>query len=421
MRLLLILAVLAIVVVGMLVFTAASRSPQTRNVGRRARRGGLGVFFVSVAVNAALGIYAVLTPDFGDTAGKILGTSLCVTGAILMALCCEPAWERRLLTPVPVVGALLGAAAFAGLIVGLWAEPESATLAKLLASTFAAAIACTLASVVVLERARNGISLGHKRAITLTLGVIALDAVAAVALIWTAASGETVVGDFIATGLVATAACILADLLTLFHPAPATRRVLVLALGLIALAATGAVALIWTAPSGDTVGKFAGTCGVAAVACALAAFLTHARLAPGHRRVLTATLALLLIGGVLFVADIWLDAWGLTRATGVTLIALAAFAVTVPVLHWLDRGAVGAAAATGGAIRYCPHCGRKLTGEVGVEARCAQCGRRFTVIDSDRRRTNAPVAPGRLSAERPAGRSPRSRKRKTVSKDVRAR
>lgn len=416
---LLILAVLAIVV-GMLVFTAASRSPQTRNVGRRARRSGLGVFFVSVAVNAALGIYAVLSPHFGYTAGKILGTSLCVTGAILMALCCEPAWERRLLTPVPVVGALLGAAAFAGVIVGLWAEPESATLEKLLASTFAAAIACTLASVVVLERARNGISLAHKRVITLTLGVIALDAAGAVALIWAAPSGETVVGDFIATGLIATGACILADLLTLFHPAPATRRVLILTLGLLALAAAGAVALIWTTPSGDTVANFAGTCGVAAVACALAAFLTHARLARGHRWVLTATLALLAIGGVLSVANIWLDAWGLTRAMGVILIALVAFAVTVPVLHWLDRRVVAAAAATGDAIRYCPHCGRKLSGEVGVEARCGRCGRGFTVVDSERRGADAPVASGGLSAGRPADRSRRSRERKTV-KDVRAR
>lgn len=402
---LLILVVLAIVVVGMLVFAAASRSRQTRNVGRRVRRGGLGVFFVSVAVNAALGIYAVLTPHFGDTAGNILGTSLCVTGAILMALCCEPAWERRLLTPVPVVGALLGAAAFAGLIVGLWAEPESATLEKLLASTFAAAIACTLASVVVLERARGGISLVHKRVITLTLGVIVLDAVAAVAVIWIAPSGETVVGDSIATGSFATGACILAGVLTLFHPAPATRRVLDLTLGLIALAAAGAIALIWTTPSGDTVGNFAGTCGVAAVACALAAFLTHARLAPGHGWVLTATLALLGIGGVSFVVDIWLDVWGLTRATGVALIALAAFAVTVPVLHWLDRGAIVAAAARVGAIRYCPHCGRKLSGEIGVEARCARCGREFTVIDSERRGADAPVDSGPLSAGRPADRS----------------
>jgi hypothetical protein len=320
--LLLILAVCVIVLIAVLV-TAAPRFSKTRGVGRRARRNGLRVFFASVAVNAALGIYAVLTPHFGDTAGKILVTSLCVTGAMLTALCCEPAWERGLLGPVPVLGALLGAAAFAGLIVGLWTEPESATLGKLLGSTFAAAIACALASVVVLERARKGISLGHERAITLTLGVIAL-------------------------------------------------------------AAAVAVALIWTTPSGDTVGNFLGTGLVAAAACVLAALLTLARLAPGHRWLLVAALALLGLGAVLIVANIWLDAWALTRAMGVVLIAFAAFAVTVPVMHRLDRGAVAAAAGTGDAIRYCPHCGAKLSGEVGVEARCERCGKGFTVTAANR-------------------------------------
>jgi len=61
--------------------------------------------------------------------------------------------------------------------------------------------------------------------------------------------------------------------------------------------------------------SFAGTGLVAAATCVLAAFLTLARLAPGHRWVLAATLALLAVGAVLIVANIWLpDAWGLTRA-----------------------------------------------------------------------------------------------------------
>ena len=302
--------------------TAGRRSPERRTFGRRARRTGLGLFFASVAVNAGLGIAAVLAPDFGETAGKILLTSLCVTGAVLMALCCEPAWERRLLWQIPAGGALLSCAAFGGLIIGLWTEPESATLGKLLGSTFVAAIACTLASVVVLEWARKGISLGHERVLTLTLG-------------------------------------------------------------LIALAAAVAVALIWTAPSSDTIGKFAGTGWVAAVACALAAFLTLARLAPAHRWVLAATLALLGLGAAMIVANIWSpDVWGLTRMMGVALIAFVAFAVTVPVLHWIDRGTVAAAAATTDAVRFCPHCGNKLAGEPGVELTCGRCGRGFTVRTS---------------------------------------
>ena len=95
----------------------SKRSTDRRSVGRRVRRYGLAIFFVSIAVNAAFGIYAVLAPGFGETQGKILGTSLCVTGAVLLALACEPAWERRLLGPVPFTGVVSSAAGFAIAIV----------------------------------------------------------------------------------------------------------------------------------------------------------------------------------------------------------------------------------------------------------------------------------------------------------------
>src|SRR6266508_1536424 len=76
--------------------SSSRRSTGRRPIGRRVRRFGLATFFLSIAVNAALGIYAVLAPDFGETQEKILGTSLCVTGAAVLALACEPTWERRL-------------------------------------------------------------------------------------------------------------------------------------------------------------------------------------------------------------------------------------------------------------------------------------------------------------------------------------
>lgn len=290
-----------------------------RTVGHRVRRIGLGVFFASVVVNAAIGIYAVLMPDFGDTAQKILFTSLCVTGALLMALCCEPAWERRLLAQVPAAGALLGALAFAGLIVGIWTEPASETLGNLLWSTFALAIACTLASLVVLERARKGVPRAHEHALDVILGMIAVDAAVA-------------------------------------------------------------VGVIWARPSEDVLGKIWGSGWAIAVASVLAAFLTLARLAPSHGWLLRATLTLLGLGAAMVVEEIWrADGGGLTRVMGVILITFAAFAVTVPVLHWIDRGTIAAAAATDDAIRFCPHCGSKLAGAVDAELTCGRCGREFTV------------------------------------------
>jgi len=220
---------------------------------------------------------------------------------------------------VPAAGAMLGSAAFAGLIVGVWTEPESEVLRNLLWSTFALAIASTVSSLLVLERARKGISPLHERVLRATLGLIGLGAAVA-------------------------------------------------------------VATIWAQPAEDTLGKIGGSGYVVAAACVLAALLTLARLVDRHRWVLDVTLGLLALGAVIVILGIWIeDGLPLGRAMGVVLIAFAAFAVTVPVLHWLDRGAVAVTEATTEAVRYCPHCGAKLAGEVGAELQCARCGRGFTV------------------------------------------
>jgi hypothetical protein len=235
---------------------ASAKAGERRPVGGRTRRLGLGVFFASVAVNAALGIYAVLAPEFGETQGKILGTSLCVTGAVLLALACEPAWERRLLGPVPSLGAAIGALGFGLAIVGIWAEPESDVFGK------------TTSSVMTL-----------------------------------------------------------------------------------------------------------------AVAGAAASLLALARLAPHHRWVLVLTLGLLALGATLMAIMPWLGddptEW-YVRGMGVALITLAAFTVSVPVLHWVDRGTVAAADSVD-AIRHCPYCGNAVTGDVGAVLSCRRCGRQFTV------------------------------------------
>jgi hypothetical protein len=233
------------------------RSAERRPVGGRLRRFGLGIFFVSIAVNAALGIYAVLAPDFGDTQGKILGTSLCVTGAVVLALACEPAWERKLLGPVPPIGAVLGAVGFALAVIGIWTETESEFWGKAMGTIFAVATACAVASLLAL-----------------------------------------------------------------------------------------------------------------------------AQLAPRHAWVFRVTLGLLGLGAAMISLLLWLGddpADEYLRALGVVMIVLAAFTVTVPVLHWVDRAALAAAEAKTGAVRFCPYCGHEFTGDPGADIQCARCGRGFTI------------------------------------------
>lgn len=229
-----------------------------RAPGSHLRRAGLTLFFAAVAVNAALGVYAVVVPDFGETEGKVLVTSLCVTGAVVVALACEPAWEQGLLGLVPAVTAVLGAAGF-GLVVvvGIWAKTE-----------------------------------------------------------------------------------------------------------------------------GDVWGRAVGTAFTPMAAGVVASLLALARLAPRRRWAFLATLALLAAGAALVLGIVWTDdpAEWYVRVLGVVLIALAAVVVTVPVLHWVDRAELAAAAtAVAGTVAFCPYCGRPLPGASGLELACRRCGRRFSV------------------------------------------
>ncbi|MGL6278641.1 MAG: PHD finger domain-containing protein [Gaiella sp.] len=117
--------------------------------GRRLRRVAIGLFFGSVATNAVLGISALVLGDFGETHSRLLGTSLAVTGALVLALACLPARERGLLGPLPLLGAVLGAGGFALVIVSIWTGGEDETLGKLIGTLMApaagAALACLLA------------------------------------------------------------------------------------------------------------------------------------------------------------------------------------------------------------------------------------------------------------------------------------
>lgn len=237
-----------------------ARRAERRPVGRRARRLGVAIFFASVAVNAGLGIYAVLAPDFGETQGKILGTSLCVTGAVLVALACEPAWERKLLGLVPHSAAVLGVTGFTLAIALVWTEPESETWPNIMMTIFTFSVAGVAASLLALSR-----------------------------------------------------------------------------------------------------------------------------LAPRHGWVLMTTLALLAVGAAMYSAIPWLGEPGewYARSFGVVMIVLAAFVVTVPVLHWVDRGALATQASTD-AVRFCPHCGGEVAGYIGHGFSCERCGRGFTVLAAAR-------------------------------------
>jgi hypothetical protein len=147
---------------------------------RRLRRFGIALFFGSVAVNAALGIAALVVGEFSDTHARILGTSLSVTGALLIALACLPAWERGLLGQVPIVGATLGTVAFALVIASLWSGGDSEVLGKTMGSTMIAAVACTLACLLALPR----LAPRYRPALPVALVLITIAAAMQIVALW---------------------------------------------------------------------------------------------------------------------------------------------------------------------------------------------------------------------------------------------
>ena len=81
------------------------------------------IILVLVAVNAAIGIYALVGGELGDTGGKILGTSLLTTMAAVLALVCAPAASAGRAWWWPKIGMLTAAIASALFIFAVWAEP----------------------------------------------------------------------------------------------------------------------------------------------------------------------------------------------------------------------------------------------------------------------------------------------------------
>ncbi len=218
-----------------------------------ARRPLLGFVLGGIVVTAALGLYAVAAPHFGDLQRNVLGTSACVTAAGLLVLACVPAWERgryRLVPLVGIVGVVIG---FGLIVVGMWSDYDHSWFWRTM-------------------------------------------------------------GTFLIAGL-------------------------------------------W---------------GV------LASLLALARLAPRHRWVLFAAVALALALGALGIAGIWSEqsSTGYFRAVGALAVLLAAAVVAVPVLA---RATPAGGDIEPRAVGYCPFCGAALSGETDTKLTCIACGADFRV------------------------------------------
>jgi hypothetical protein len=144
----------------------------------------------AIAVTAALGLYAVLVPgEFGETQAKVFATSMAISGASIVTLAFMPAWERRLLGPLPAVGAALALLTLALTLIGMWGEVDSVDFWKLLGTTALLAAWSVLICLLALATLPSRLEWVYLAAagLTLTLAAIGIGAM------WTEPDdGETV-------------------------------------------------------------------------------------------------------------------------------------------------------------------------------------------------------------------------------------
>ena len=140
----------------------------------------LNVFLVSIAINAALGIWALLVGDFGQTQGKILTTSFLVSATMVGLLVNAAPVRERVFWPLPVIASATSTIGFAILIVAVWVEPDSDTWGRLLVSSLTIAGGATLAGLLGL------LQLQHRHHIVRQATVIAVGVlcVTVVAVLW---------------------------------------------------------------------------------------------------------------------------------------------------------------------------------------------------------------------------------------------
>lgn len=108
----------------------------------------LRVVVALIAINAALGVTAVLVGDEFEGFGRVLASSLLATAGAIVAMTCAPAWSERRLGWVPQIGVATSIVGF-GLLVGLvWSGFEPDPLVKAAVTAVIVAVASALASLL---------------------------------------------------------------------------------------------------------------------------------------------------------------------------------------------------------------------------------------------------------------------------------
>src|SRR5436190_10088465 len=94
------------------------------------KKTALWLLIASVVVSALLGIWAILSGNFGELQARVLLTTLTITGASVIGLACGAYWETGRMRWLPLLGIILAIFAATMIIIGIWFEPKGDFLWK---------------------------------------------------------------------------------------------------------------------------------------------------------------------------------------------------------------------------------------------------------------------------------------------------
>lgn len=186
------------------------------------RKLALRAFLTSIAINAALGIWALLVDDFGDLQQKILISSFLVSGGMLAVLINGVSLARRVLWPVPMMAVLGLVLGFVLLLVALWLEADSELLGKSLVTAFMIGGAATLSGLLALLPLRPA----HQTVRLVTHLLIAVLTATVVGVMWVEGSGDPIARVIGVQSILVAALTLALPVLSRFLPAEESAVVL---------------------------------------------------------------------------------------------------------------------------------------------------------------------------------------------------
>ncbi len=116
------------------------------------KKTALWLLIASVAISAVLGIWAILSGEFGELQARVLLTTLTITGASILGLACGAYWETGRNRALPGFGILLTIIGAGVVIFGIWYHTSAENFWKIAASICLVAIATAHVSLLSLAR-----------------------------------------------------------------------------------------------------------------------------------------------------------------------------------------------------------------------------------------------------------------------------